>query len=58
MSKKITWDKIHKDFARRHPNLRKELVGWRPYDYATILITCKDGSKILYDYDLKRASFK
>lgn len=57
MSNKITWDKIYKDFRRRHPNLSKDVINWRPYDYATILMQCKDGSKILYDYDTKKASF-
>lgn len=55
MSEKITWNKIFKDFKRRHPNLSKNVSYWRPFDYATIIIYLKDGMIITYNYDEHRA---
>lgn len=57
MADKITWNKIHKDFKQRHPNLSKEVIHWQPYAYATIKLWMKDGSKIVYNYDNHRATF-
>lgn len=57
MSKKITWNKIHKDFTIQHPRYAKEDVYWRPYDFGKILIYLKDGKEITYDYDTKRIKF-
>ena len=48
---------IYDDFRQRHPNLSKGVVSWDPYDYATIVIKCEDGSKLLYNYDEHRARF-
>lgn len=58
MSKKVTWDVICADFKRRHPRLRKEITYWRPYDFATILITFKDGSVGTYNYDEHRLTYR
>ena len=48
---------IYMDFKRRHPNLSKTTPCYRPYGYAEILIYCNDGSKIVYNYDTRRALF-
>lgn len=55
--KKITWEVIYKDFRRRHPTLKKEVLHWRPHSYSTIILYLKDGSRMLYDYDFSRATF-
>lgn len=57
MSKKITWNVIYKDFKSRHPSLRKEVVYWRPYDYATILLYMSDGRYATYNYDRRAVRF-
>lgn len=57
MSKKITWDAIHKDFKRHFPNLRKEVEYWCPYDYLTIKIYLKDGRVFSYNYFNKEVQF-
>ena len=54
MSKKITWDEVYKDFKSRHPNMRKEVVHWQPYDYATIVLYFADGSKGTYNFIERR----
>ena len=56
-STKVTWRSIYDDFVRRHPNLSKEVIHWRPHTYATILLICKDGKRILYNYDDRRTNF-
>ena len=48
---------IYMDFKRRHPNLSKTAPCYRPYGYAEILIYCNDGSKIVYNFDTRRALF-
>ena len=57
MSKKVTWTDIYKDFRTRLPTLSKMAVDYRPYDYMTIAVYLKDGTKILYDGLQKRAWF-
>lgn len=57
MSNKLTWNKIYKDFKQRHPNLRKEVIHWCPYDYCTIQLWLKDGSKMTYNFDEHKAVF-
>lgn len=54
---KATWDNIYKDFRRRHPNLRKDVIHHEPYSYATIKLVLKDGKKMIYNYDTKMAKF-
>lgn len=55
--KKVTWTVIYRDFKRRHPNLAKMIMDWRPMGYATIQIWLKDGSLMSYDYDEHMAKF-
>lgn len=57
MNGKITWSEIYSDFRRRHPNLSKGVLDYRPHDYLTIKIIFRDGSEMVYDYDSKRATF-
>lgn len=57
MSKKITWNVIYNDFKSRHPNLKKEVVYWRPHDYATILLYLKAGRYATYNYDKREVRF-
>lgn len=51
MNKKLTWNMINHDFRSRHPDLRKGVTYWRPYDFATILLYFKDGRLATYNYD-------
>ena len=57
MNKKVTWNIIREDFKRRYPKLNKEVMYWRPHDYATIFIRFKDLSEGLYNYDEHRFTF-
>ena len=57
MSKKVTWTDIYKDFRTRLPTLSKMAVDYRQYDFMTIAVYLKDGTKILYDGLQKRAWF-
>lgn len=54
---KVTWNDIYKDFRRRHPNLAKQVCGWRPYGYAQVWIRLKNGSELVHDYDLHIANY-
>ena len=54
---KITWDKIYKEFRKTHPEIAKEVLGFQPYDYATILVYLKDNKKISFNYDTKKVDF-
>lgn len=55
--RKITWRMVYEEFKQRHPNLGKRASCFRPHSYATILIFLKDGTKMLYNYDNKMATF-
>lgn len=50
MAGKIAWRTIYTDFRSRHPRLKKEVVGWEPYDFMKIKIGFKDKSTMIYDY--------
>ena len=54
---KITWRMIYEDFKRRYPNLKKEVTYWKPLEFATIELWLKDGDRMKYDYDMKKAEF-
>ena len=54
---KVTWNKIFTDFKKRHPNLSRMALDYRSYDYATIMVYLRDGLKLTYNYDSKRARF-
>lgn len=53
----VTWKKIFEDFKKRHPKLSLLALDYSSYDYATILIHLRDGAKMIYDYDSRRAKF-
>lgn len=55
--RKITWKVIYEDFKQRYPNLKKEVTHWRPLEFATIELWLKDGDRMKYDYDMKKAEF-
>lgn len=57
MTKKITWQDIYKEFRARHPNLRKDILDWRPHGYLTIVVKFRDGSTMIYDSLCKRGTF-
>lgn len=54
---KLTWKNVFEDFKQRHPLLKKEITYYKPYGYAEIEVWLKDGSKLIYNYDEKRARF-
>ena len=51
--KKITWDVIYDDFKKEYPKLKTKALGFKPYDYATILIFFLDRVRMTYNYDTK-----
>ena len=53
IKKKITWDDVYKDFRQHFPKRVKNVNGFKPHDYATILIFFSDGSRATYNYDTK-----
>ena len=55
--RKITWKVIYEDFKQRYPNLKKEVTYWKPLEFATIELWLKDGDRMKYDYDMKKAEF-
>ena len=55
--KQLTWGRVYDDFKQRHPNLSAMAADYRAYDFATILIYLKDGSKLIYNYDLRQVRF-
>lgn len=57
MAAKITWADIYKEFRSKYPTLRKRVIGWQPYGYLTIILTCDDGVKLVYDYLKKQCLF-
>ena len=57
MNKKITFKKIYKDFKDRHPNLKKTIAYWRPYDYLRIIMIANDGVRMIYDYSDHKVTF-
>ena len=55
--RKITWKVIYEDFKQRYPNLKKEVTYWKPLEFATIELWLKDGDRMKYNYDMKKAEF-
>ena len=54
---KITWEKVYEDFKQRHPTLKKQTTYFKPYGYAEIEVWLNSGSRLVYNYDEKRAYF-
>ena len=54
---KVAWKDIYKDFRDRHPNLKKEIVDWRPYDFLTIMLQLSSGERLVYEYITKDVKF-
>ena len=50
MSKKLTWDKIYKDFKTQYVSMGKNIVWWHPHDFAAIKLYFKDGSIGIYKF--------
>lgn len=57
MAKKITWGDIYKEFRMKHPRLKNEVMDHRPYDFMTIILTLKDGTKMTYNGATKECKF-
>lgn len=57
MHNKVTWGDIYKDFRTTHPNLRNEVLDYRPYDYLTIILYFRDGRSMVYKYTTKECHF-
>ena len=56
-TKKLSWDEVYKEFRRTHPKLKNYIIDWRPFDYATIMLYFKDGSRMTYDCTTKECKF-
>lgn len=57
MKRKVKWEDVYSDFRARHPNLKKMVMHWEPYDYLTIIIYISDGQMLIYDYINHTATF-
>lgn len=57
MNDKVTWKDIYKEFRDGHPNLKKRVTHWQPFDYATIIMRLDDGRKMIYNCSIKRCYF-
>jgi hypothetical protein len=57
MAEKITWAKVYEDFKLKFPNLKKEVLHWHPYTYATVKLYFKDGRKATYNYDDRKFTY-
>lgn len=57
MAQKITWKVIRDDFKQRHPTLHRQVMYWRPHDYATIVLYFTDGTRATYNYDTKQTKY-
>ena len=57
MNKKLLWEDIFQDFQRRFPNLKKEVLFWRPAGMAMIAIYFGNQRYMLYDYDRHTGRF-
>lgn len=55
-STKVTWDKVYKDFREKHPKLKDECSGFKPYGYAEILIYGLKDNHYVYNYDTKKVT--
>jgi hypothetical protein len=55
--KKVTWSDIYKQFRATHPRLKNEVINYRPYNFMTIILTLKDGSKMTYNGMTKECQF-
>lgn len=56
----VTWKMVYADFKSRFPKLRKKVIWYGPYSYATIVISIKDDTgirDITYNYDTKETKF-
>lgn len=53
---KLTWDDVYRDFRKRHPRLAKDVLGFEPYGFATILLMFPNRVRMTYNYDTKKAT--
>lgn len=47
----MTWNMIMTEFKKTYPELKGQVIYWRPHSYATILIRLKDGREATYNCD-------
>lgn len=57
MASKITWAEVYKDFKSKFPRLKNEVIHYQPYNYLKIILTLKDGKKMVYDYMTRSCEF-
>ena len=57
MANKLAWRDIYKDFRSRYPNLRKNVIGYQPYDYLMIRLLLNDKTTMTYSYLSKECCF-
>jgi len=53
----VPWENLYEDFLARHPRLSKRVIGFMPYDYATIKIYLTDGIRMIFDGNEHIAKF-
>ena len=50
---KLTWGAIFKNFKETYPKQARTVRGFRPYDYATILLIFPNDKHMTYNFDTK-----
>ncbi len=53
---KLTWEMIYQDFKKMHPRSAKTVMGFQPYNYATILLIFPNRVRKTYNYDTKEVT--
>lgn len=48
MVKKDHYSKIYKRFKTLYPEIAKNVINHRPYDYSSIVITLSNGKTLIY----------
>lgn len=49
----LTWETIYQDFKKTNPRSARTVIGFQPYNYATILLMFPNRVRKTYNYDTK-----
>lgn len=50
---KVTWDAIFRKFKETYPKKANGVLGFKPYDYATVLLIFPKQKYMTFNYDTK-----
>lgn len=57
MKRRVGWSEVYENCQSLYPNLTRKALGYRPYDYMSILIYFPDGLRMIYSEVERRARF-